>query len=181
MQDFEVCAIGIKMNSTLPVGFSPRIYEASGTARGPLLAFGEFVAAGPGEEVHFAPVNFVLEACKDYDISVAYEDPWWQLFMYDEGDFALPYDVGGVIRVRDGELFGNPSETRLPQLSIIGRPLGCPAYTDLSPPDAPWVWAWGDAAQDGVYVTAKKNVQTVRASVGSHRHGTSHLGRSACP
>jgi hypothetical protein len=155
LQDFEVCAIGLVLDAVLPVGFSAQIYEAGGTTRGPLLAFGEFAAAGPGERYHYAPVNFVLEACKDYDIAVSYGQTWWQFFMFDEADFTLPYDVGGVIRVRDGELFGNPAETRFPRLSIIGSPLGDRGYVDLGPPETAWLLS-SDGGERGIYVTAKK-------------------------
>ena len=152
IRGFNVCAIGMEVDLAVPQEVTARIYEAAGTARGALLAEGRTIAVHSGKTFHFVPVYTTLYPCQEYDISFEY-GPANNFDYFYEPDGFEPFDIGGTIRVRDGEYNGDASNHALPKLSIMGFAPGDYAYTDLSPEGIEWS-SCGDATTDrGVFVT----------------------------
>jgi hypothetical protein len=84
------------------------------------------------------------------------EDYAW----HDEAEIDLPYDVGGVIRVRDGSEGGSAAASRLPTMAIYGTSDCDPANgqtTDLFPTVSPGTASDTDM-QVGMYITALENM-----------------------
>lgn len=157
IRHFSLCAVGMEIDLDGPQAILASVYEADGTTRGALLAYGVEVEALPGKRMHFIPVDCVLEECRDYDIAVSFGPViGWDYF--DEYTFPEPFDVNGIIRVRDGECAGDASNFVLPCLSLIGSPIECPRFTDLSPPEVAWSACTDASASRGVYVTARRTV-----------------------
>lgn len=152
IKDFEVCAIGMELDLELPQTLTARIYSADGTTRGALLAEGTLEAVQPGKLIHYVPINYMLEACQEYELAVSFGSAngwdWW-----DENLLYEPFDVGGVIRVRDGSSGGSASNFALPYLSVIGGDLACFDPADLGHPDTPMTVP-DDNQTRGMYVTA---------------------------
>jgi hypothetical protein len=157
LQDFEICALGMMIELDLPQEVTARIYEADGTTRGTLVSASTWKTYLPDEVVHFVPVNFLFQACQDYEITFEFKNaPTWS--WYDERTFSEPFDVGGVIRVRDGDYAGDASNFALPHFVMIGAAVACPAYSDLTPPGVEWS-PYGDSLIDrGIYVTANQTM-----------------------
>ena len=158
MKDFDICAVGVKMDLELPQVITARIYASSGSTRGALLASGILTATQTGEVVHYIPINYTLEECQEYDIAVEWGQMntwhWW-----DERYIAEPYDVGGAIRVLDGESRGTASNYALPWFHIIGE-AACPDVADLAPPGAgpPPNTSTNQNQERGIYVTAEQTI-----------------------
>jgi hypothetical protein len=152
IRDFEVCAIGMELELELPQTLTARIYEADGTTRGALLAEGTLEAVQPGKLIHYIPINYMLEACQEYELAVSFGSAigwdWW-----DERLLYEPFDIGGVIRVRDGSSAGSASNYALPYLSVIGGDLTCFDPADLGHPDTPTTVP-DDNQTRGMYVTS---------------------------
>jgi len=157
IKDFEVCSVGLLAALGIPQTVTARIYEADGTVRGALVAEGTKFAVVPGDAIHMVPVSCVLESCKDYDIAVEFGGPGYWV-SWSESGVSLPYDCGGVIRVRDGELWGNASNTLLPALQIQGTPLGCDSYADLTPEGASWTSVTDPSTERGLFITPRKTI-----------------------
>ncbi|NIM65324.1 MAG: T9SS type A sorting domain-containing protein [Candidatus Latescibacteria bacterium] len=159
MKDFEVCAIGWKLVADRPQTLTANIYEAIGTTRGPLVATGSLTAVQAGNVMHYIPIDYTLHACQEYDIAIEYSGTnsfdWWN-----ENTTYEPIDADGVIRVRDGELGGDPSNFALLYFSLIGRQIDCPQMADLRPPDAGTPELPNDDNQErGAYITAVNTIQ----------------------
>ncbi|MFH1755857.1 MAG: T9SS type A sorting domain-containing protein [Candidatus Latescibacterota bacterium] len=152
IKDFEVCALGMEQDLALPQTLTARIYSADGTTRGPLLASGTLQAVQAGKLIHYIPINYVLEACQEYEITVQFGatnswDWWNENLLYE------PFDIGGVIRVRDGSSGGLASNNALPYFSVIGTDLNCPGIADLGSQEPP-LTVPDDNQTRGSYVTA---------------------------
>jgi hypothetical protein len=152
IKDFEVCALGMELDLELPQTLTARIYSADGTTRGSLLASGSLEAVQSGKVIHYIPINYVLEACQEYELTVSFGtanswDWWFEASLYE------PFDIGGAIRVRDGSLAGNAGNSALPYLSVIGNNLNCLDIADLGHPDTPMTVV-DDNQTRGAYVTA---------------------------
>jgi len=156
LKDFEVCAIGWKADLVLPQTLTARIYAANGTTRGALLATGTLTAVQPGNVIHYIPIDYTLNACQEYDISVQFgitnSWDWW------DDRPIKPFDVGGVIRVRDGEATGGASNFALPYYSIVGTPAECDIAADLDPKKGTTNWAPDDNQDRGIYIKAEETV-----------------------
>jgi hypothetical protein len=157
IKDFEICALGMNIQLALPQEVVARIYEAEGVTRGALVAEEAWTTFLPGEVVHLVPINYLLQGCRDYEITFEFaEAPVWSWF--DERTFTEPYDIGGVIRVRDGDYAGNASNFILPNFAVMGWALGCEVTSDLTPPGAVWS-TFGDVMVDrGIYVTPNQTI-----------------------
>jgi hypothetical protein len=156
IKDFEVCAVGWKADLVLPQTLTARIYEASGTTRGALVAIGTLTAVQPGDVVHYIPISYDLSACQDYDITVQFSTTnSWDY--YSEPTITEPFDAGGVIRVRDGEYAGGAGNSALPVYSIIGSEVVCDEVADLTPPTTPSLYA-GSNDQRGIFVRPQKTI-----------------------
>ncbi len=157
LKDFDVCAIGIEVDLELPQVINVQIYAADGTTRGALLASGSLTAVQPGQVVHYIPISYTLEACQEYDISVQFGAAnswdWW-----DEHSIST-FDVGGVIRVRDGEYGGDASNFALLNFSIQGSAADCPVAADLDPDQGTTMTSSSNDDQErGLYIKADETV-----------------------
>jgi len=150
MEDFEICNIGYKLDLVVVTNLTVRIYAANGTTRGAQLATGNIAATTNAHVVHFVPINYTLQACQDYEItmsvpaSAAWE--WW-----DETLLSEPFDIGGVIRVRDATSDNNPANSALPHFELIGESPSS-MVTDLAGPGSPPNTATQANQQRGIYV-----------------------------
>ncbi|MDH4037936.1 MAG: T9SS type A sorting domain-containing protein [Candidatus Krumholzibacteria bacterium] len=134
----QLCAFG--WEADLPAGsqLTARVYRATGTVRGALVAEGTYTVPSSGLQFHDIPINYQLEEGRDYDLAVEFgvtnSWPWW-----DENTFAEPYDVD-VFRVVDAEAFGSAINYALPHYRASweektgGSPFDLRKITDVLPP-----------------------------------------------
>lgn len=120
LKDFNVCSLGMEGNFVPGQTLTARIYAANGVARGALLASGSTTVQFDGNRVHYVPISFTLQKCKEYDLTIQFQTadswPWWdELFMTQR-----PFDCDGVIRVRDGELSGNAGNSAEAHFQVRG-------------------------------------------------------------
>jgi hypothetical protein len=157
IKDFRLCAIGWEAELGLPQTLTARIYEANGTTRGALVATGTLTAVQTGKMVHYIPIGYTLEACKEYDIAVQFavatKWDWWN-----ENLIVEPFDVGGVIRVRNAEYEGGASNVALPFYSLIGHEPVCDEVADLDPGIPPGFVGGDDVEDRGIYVVPQKTI-----------------------
>jgi len=158
IRGFQLCAVGMEVGlETTPQTVIARVYEADGTTRGALLAQGSATAVGAGKVYHYVPMDFELLPCHDYDIAFEFSGNA-DFDFYNETVGFEPFDVGGVIRVRDGEYAASASNFALPRLSLVGSLPGDYIVTDLAPEGVEWS-SCGDATTDrGVYVTPHRTI-----------------------
>lgn len=157
IRGFQLCAVGMEVDLQTPQAVTARIYEADGTTRGALLAQGTATAVHTGKTVHFVPLEFELLPCHDYDISFEYGAANSFDWFPEAGGFE-PFDVGGIIRVRDGEYAGSAVNLALPKLSLIGISPGDFLYTDLATEGLAWNWCSDGTTDRGVYVTPHQTI-----------------------
>jgi hypothetical protein len=163
MQDFNVCAVGIKADLVVPQTITASIYEANGDTRGNLVATGSITAITPGDTINYIPISAALQACKDYDIAVSYGNinsrPDWLEIYLGNPYIKEPFDVGGIIRVRNGETNGDPSSVSLPYISIIGA-AACDSIAELKPAaGTPLTYtSYTGGGDRGIYVTPLKTI-----------------------
>lgn len=153
----DVCAIGMEMDVLVPQSITARIYGANGTLRGSLLAEAQTVAVTTGSTYHFIPLEYSLEPCQDYDITVEFGGVnSWDYIL--ESTSPVPFDVGGAIRVRDGEWNGDASNVALPFISVIGHARGCDNYTVLEPDGQSWYQCSTAMEDRGILVRPSETV-----------------------
>jgi hypothetical protein len=157
IREFEACALGMEVNLAVPQIVTARVYEANGTTRGALIAEGEAWAILPGTAVHYVPLGIVLHACQDYDVSFEYGAAS-DFYYIDETAGFEPYDAGGAIRVRDGELAGNASSPALPRLALLGYAPGGHDITECSPAGASWGLCNDGSTERGAYVRPHRTI-----------------------
>lgn len=157
IRGFQVCAVGMEVDLQAPQTVTARIYEANGTTRGTLLTQGTATAVHSGKSFHFVPLEFELLPCHDYDISFEY-GPAFNFDWFDERTGFEPFDVGGVIRVRDAEFAGNSLNFALPKFSLIGFSPGDYIYTDLATEGLSWNGCGDGTTDRGVYVTPHQTI-----------------------
>jgi hypothetical protein len=153
IEDFELCAIGYKLDvATLPAILEARVYAATGSTRGALLANNSIYAAQLDDVVHYVPLNYTLQACQDYEIvMVVPGGAAWEAW-YEPG-IVEPFDVGGVIRVRNGAaLGGDAGNTLLAHFELIGSTPSATTVTDFAGPGAPPNPATDTFQERGVFV-----------------------------
>ncbi len=141
--------------TTLPL--YARVYRASGTTRGTLLAEGYLLTnSGPLPTPQFlgVPIEAVLEEGADYDFEVEFPSVGGLDAMNETG--ITPYTIP-PLRVRDAEAFGNPAADALGHFRIGwtdlagGETVDLRKHTDVYPP--PFLAPVG-ALVRGAYVTS---------------------------
>jgi Secretion system C-terminal sorting domain len=152
IKDFDLCAVGYKMDlATLPAILEARVYAATGSTRGALLASNSIYAAQLADVVQYVPLNYTLQACEDYEIvMVVPGGAGWEAW-YEPG-IVEPFDVGGVIRVRDGSAVNGAPNTLLAHFELIGSAPAATTVTDLGGPGAPPLPAPDTFQERGVFV-----------------------------
>jgi hypothetical protein len=120
LKDFAVCSLGMEGDFVPGQTLTANIYAANGIARGALLATGSTTIKYDGLRVHYVPISFTLQKCKEYDVAIQFGTadswPWW-----DETTMTQrPFDADGAIRVRDGERAGDPSNFALARFQLRG-------------------------------------------------------------
>lgn len=105
-------SFGFEGNLVAGGTLTARVYAATGTTRGALLATGTYTVPASGLQWHDVPVDYQLVEGRDYDIAITFGDanswPWWN-----EVTFTEPYSVD-VFQVVTSELAGAGSNTTLP-------------------------------------------------------------------
>ncbi|HET6349398.1 MAG TPA: T9SS type A sorting domain-containing protein [Candidatus Krumholzibacteria bacterium] len=131
LKDFNLCSVGMEGEFIVGENITARVYAATGTTRGALLASNTVQVEFAGMRTHHIPLNYSLQKCKEYDITVQFNHtvswPYWSEFAITE-----PYDIGGVIRVRDGELFGGAGNSALAHFTLQGSSPSAQNVTSLS-------------------------------------------------
>jgi hypothetical protein len=153
----HVCAIGMEVDLQVPGAVVARIYEASGSTRGGLLAESTTMATRPGNVTHYVPIDFELLPCREYDIAFEYGAAN-DFNRYNEALGFEPFDVGAAIRVRDGEYMGDASNYALPRLTIVTSSPGDYLVTDLSPEGLEWGNCADATTERGVFVTPHQTI-----------------------
>ena len=131
LKDFNLCSIGFEGDFVPGQTLNAWVYAASGTTRGALLASGSTAVAFNGNRIHYIPIAYNLEECKEYDLVVGWTTadtwPWW-----DENVLPRPYDVDGVIRVRDGESAGVAGNFALGHFVLEGSSPTAPLQSNVA-------------------------------------------------
>ncbi|HKW12960.1 MAG TPA: T9SS type A sorting domain-containing protein, partial [Candidatus Krumholzibacteria bacterium] len=161
LKDFTVCSLGVEGDFVPGQTLTANIYAATGTARGALLATGSTTIKFDGNRVHFVPISYTLQGCKEYDIDIAFQTadswPWW-----DENTMTRPYDNDGVIRIRDGERSGSAINFALLHFQVRGS-------TNTAELQSNMVVSGNGAAtigpEHGAFITAQKTVSLSKLGV----------------
>jgi hypothetical protein len=123
LKDFNLCSLGVEANLIPGENITASVYAATGLARGALIASFTTKVEFAGLVTHHIPLSVTLQACKEYDIVVHWDHvtswPFWS-----EPVITEPYDIGGVIRVRDGELNGGAGNTVIGHFTLQGSAVG---------------------------------------------------------
>lgn len=155
LKDFNLCSVGIEGDFIPGETITANIYDASGVTRGALLATGSATVEFAGQRTHYIPVAYNLEKCKQYDIAVEWDHstiwPWWN-----ENTNTEPYDVGGVIRVRNGEYNGGAGNFALPHFTLQGTSRSPEIVSILE--NAPFGTCADGSTNRGAFITAAKTI-----------------------
>jgi hypothetical protein len=118
--DFDVTHIGVALSlfPSASTTLITNVYAASGFSRGVLLgtATAAIQSTGTGIRFYDVPISFSFVSGVDYDISIGFPnwvfpqgDPAINLVRYYEFEpffGSTPFNVAGLVRVRDGEASG---------------------------------------------------------------------------
>lgn len=135
--NFSITSLGMELDPELAaVTLEARIYAATGFSRGALLASASTLVGDVGQAFYDVPIAFSFLAGQEYDIEMSWPGTDQALiemraFHFDPGLFGdVPYDVAGLIRVRDGEFAGGAGNfwlghfrvdtTAVPEPSLLG-------------------------------------------------------------
>jgi hypothetical protein len=154
LKDFQVCAMGAKLELGGPRTLNVYIYAADHVTRGALLASGSVSASGAGPQVHYVPVNYTLKACQDYELvfDLTPTDRWE---LWDTHVVPIPFDCGGVVRVRYPTC-SCPLTFGVPHIELIGVEPAPPAHiSDFSIPNGT-NFANDGFAERGIYVNMRE-------------------------
>ena len=132
----RVTSVGIEAASP-GARFTAKIYEASGTTRGDLIAQGGRTIDNSGVEMQEVPIGATLYQGKQYNVVMEFEPTTWSC----HSDVGLvPFDIDDTITVLDGEYLGNASNTLMPHMAMTwrdgagGAPFDLAKQTDVFPP-----------------------------------------------
>jgi Secretion system C-terminal sorting domain len=157
IEEVTVCSVGFTADlQALPQLAYARIYAANGTTRGALLTEGVLDLVVPGESTHYIPLEYTLQACQEYEIAFLFTGPV-SFDGWTDASISLPYDVGGVVRVRKGSSAGLPNGVLKP-IEVIATENECQTVTTLYPGGSLNV-DYGSNYDIGAYVTP---IHTVR-------------------
>ena len=157
LKNFRLCSIGMEGEFIPGETLTANIYAANGNLRGALLASASTTVEFGGLRTHYVPIVYSLEECKEYDIAIEFEHatawPWW-----DEGTIAArPYDIGGVIRVRDGELNGGAGNFALAHFTLQGARASAPQVVSVLE-NAVFNTCSDGSTNRGAFITAAKTI-----------------------
>lgn len=125
LETFSIRSLGIEADlTTSSLTLVATVYAATGLRRGAVLATSSATFTDVGTAFYDVPIDFTFNAGTDYDIAINFV-PSAQLlvrfFNFDPARFGdPPFDVNGLIRVRDGEAAGGASNFVLPHLRLDG-------------------------------------------------------------
>jgi hypothetical protein len=117
--------MGIEANLTASnLTLVAKIYAANGTTRGALLASVATNFADAGTRFYDVPINFTFSAGANYDVAIGFL-PGASLdvrfFEFDPAMFgSQPFNVGGLVRVIDGEASGSAGNYVMPHMRFNG-------------------------------------------------------------
>jgi hypothetical protein len=120
------------------VDISAYVYDGTGHVRGDLLATGRAPAEVSGLTMHRIPILALLEEGHEYDLAVTYTASDWSC--KSEGLITIPFTVGGVLSVNDGEMGGDAANAMLSHFAIEwvpgagGSPFDLGKMSDGYPP-----------------------------------------------
>jgi hypothetical protein len=156
LKEFSLCSIGVKASLVPGENLTASIYEADGVTRGALLASITVPVEFAGDVTHYVPISYVLNECEEYDIVVEWENvvswTWWNELSMTQ----RPYDVGGVIRVRDGEANADPTNAALGHFTLQGLTPVLPMVSVLE--NAPFSTCTDGSTNRGAFITAAKTL-----------------------
>jgi hypothetical protein len=111
----SLCSFGWKADLILPQTVTAKIYEATGTTRGALIAEGSIEATQTGNTWHDVPVNVTLLEGRDYDLTVEFgaQNTWD--FWNDQP--LMPLSIGPLDNI-DGEYLGGAGNFALPHFRV---------------------------------------------------------------
>lgn len=157
LADFVVCAVGLEIDLPIGTTITANIYEAVGDSRGSLLTSASNFTYATGKTMHYVNLLQVLDECEDYDIAFTIEpNNGWEY--WNVGAPPSSFDARGVIRVRNGDLNGNPA-VELPVIAVLGSEVSCAQKTDLGAPgETPSLPAVAETDR-GMYVTALRSLR----------------------
>jgi hypothetical protein len=150
----SVCSFGQRADLVPPQTVTARVYNATGTTRGALIAEGTADVIVAGDTWHDVPVNVTLIEGQDYNLTFQFGITnawdWW------DDEPLKPFDAGPFRNI-DGERFGVASNYALPHYRVGYTEAVGGAPFDLALPNGPWP-GHHTTAQDnldyGAYVTS---------------------------
>ncbi len=160
LEDIDLCAVDPNVaGPTEPL--TVRVYEADGNTRGPLLAENTSYAPNSVFGHEFIPIGIELEACQDYEIAFEISSSLYRAYA-NEIDVTYPYDVAGLLRVREGAFNGDAEGTNwCPYITILASSTSkewTGHTTDLQP-DGPVHETSATDTQLGLFVGALENMR----------------------
>jgi hypothetical protein len=154
-ETIHLASFGMEADLVPPQKIDAFVFEATGTTRGVLLAWGTLEVTTSGLQFHDVPLNCVLKEGEEYDLAIRFGTanswPWW-----DENDLDEPYSVG-PIQVVDAEQTGAAANFALPHYRVSGGPGAAGVSFDLAKVNdvyPPPTSSTGDNTNRGVYVTS---------------------------
>jgi hypothetical protein len=159
MEDIAVCAMGLALADPEPAGLACTVYEANGTTRGPMLYSNSQFAVQAVGAAYLVPMGLELEACQDYEIAFTHSAAVAHL-SYSEAEFSYPFDVNGIIRVRQSATNGSVTDPQHPAIVICGTSSRDPVSghtTDLYPDETEHTVTSVNSCQ-GLFITARENL-----------------------
>ena len=178
LNNFTITAVGVEGDLTVPsLTLVANIYAASGLTRGTLLATASRTLTDAGVGFYDVPINFTFNAGTDYDISLSFApaaDLLVRFFEFDPVNFASPpFDIGGVVRVRDGEADNGVSANFvLPHLRLCLGSAPVPPTVTITANDADA----GEPSNNGQFTVARTGSTAAPLTVNFTVGGTASSG-----
>lgn len=159
MEDIDVCAMGLMLAHTEPSYLTCYVFQADGTTRGAHVYSNSEVAVQDADGIYLVRMDCTLQACQDYEIVFTHPSSIAHA-TYDETDFSYPFDVNGVIRVRQSATNGSVGDTKHPGIVVFGH-ASCGDLTGRSTDlyrSAPEHAETSANTTQGLFVTARENL-----------------------
>jgi hypothetical protein len=128
LNTFTIGSMGIEANlTTANLTLVAKVYAANGTTRGALLASIATNFADAGTRFYDVPINFTFSAGANYDVAIGFlpgSSLDIRFFEFDPTMFgSQPFNVGGLVRVIDGESGGSAENYVMPHMRFNGGAL----------------------------------------------------------
>lgn len=176
LKDFTFCSLGVEADLLPGENITASVYAATGVTRGALLASFTTKVEFAGNRTHYIPLSYTLKGCKEYDIMVHWDHvtswPYW-----DEPLITEPYDIGGVIRVRDGEMNGGAGNTVIGHFTLQGSS-SAPATLSILQ-NAPFLTFSDGSVNRGAFITAAKTISVCRIGFEANYSGATPVTLTA--